>query len=479
MGGPSLFRRVAFILLIALVLATQIALVPAEPDYQICGPGCRQYDVVVIGSEIEGVLLARAARKEGLGVLILDPRQAAGGQLIQAQMQVLDEPRDKKKRSLVQGEMKHLYDAYNNKKIRKAKEFDDYFSRLMKDIPIRNGITIHSVETNDTEDPKAIESITYTAKDGLTYKVKAKYWVENSDFNALTGFLDVKKIPGVETVYKSAEPDYMAATMILKFKNVNWSKLHAEILKDYPLTHVAEKYGPNTYVDWNFATGFSNVTAKYVPQDSQLMLRGINSTYQKDGEVVMNALLIFDVDPADPESVDNAMEKAKKEAPYILKFLRENIPGYAKAELNGFPDYLYIREYNRYETDYVINYADVMKGTMFWDNVSIGGYPVDLQGTKAVPYGITLGKPDRYGIPLRSFLLKDYDNVIVAGKNVGATAQAYGSVRIMPNTALAGETIGIILGRESKTKKLRELDSTDFERIHKYLETEYGIKVKE
>lgn len=450
---------------------------PSSASVISCGPWCRQYDVVVIGSEVEGILLARAAQAEGMNVLVLDPRPAPGGQLIQGEMQVLDEPRDKNRKSLVQGEMKHLYDEYNAKKIRSSKSFQQYFNKLTQHLPIRNGIRIETVETAVRQDRESIQSLTYVARDGHTYKVKAKYWVENTDFNALTSHLKVQRIPGVETVFKSEKPDYMAATLILKFKNVNWGQLHAAVLKDYPLTNVAKKYGPNTYVDWDFGTGFSNITAKYEPQDEQLMLRGINSTYQQNGEVVMNALLIFDVDPSDPKSVQSAIRKAKEEAPHVLAFLRKNIPGYSKAELNGFPEYLYIREFNRFETDYVINYKDVMSGKMHWDNVSIGGYPVDLQGTKSHPYGITLGKPDRYGIPLRSFLLKGHDNVLVAGKNVGASAQAYGSVRIMPNTALAGETIGIILGRE-KGRDLRSLTASDFERIHKYLRTEYNINIR-
>lgn len=45
----------------------------------------------------------------------------------------------------------------------------------------------------------------------------------------------------------------------------------------------------------------------------------------------------------------------------------------------------------------------------------------------------------------------------------------------MPNTALAAETIGIILGKELKHKRLKQLTQADFQRIHKYLERSYGI----
>jgi hypothetical protein len=161
-----------------------------------------------------------------------------------------------------------------------------------------------------------------------------------------------------------------------------------------------------------------------------------------------------------------------------VQFLRKNIPGFAKAELNGYPDYLYIRDYNRYETDYVLTEQDVMGSKMFWDNVSIGGYGMDLQGTRVMPKGNNVGTPDRYGLPLRSFELKSFENVIVVGNNVGATIKAYGSARIVPNTALAAQSIGIILGRESKHKRLKELTAADFTRIHQYLQKDYGIVLR-
>ncbi|MBM6996211.1 FAD-dependent oxidoreductase [Paenibacillus sp. DXFW5] len=482
-------RLLSMFLCTLLLLETVRVPAPASaasetPPSAPCGTGCNGYDVVVIGSEIEGVLLAREAHAAGLSVLILDPREKPGGELIQGQMLVLDEPNDNRKRSLVQGELKPLYDGYKAGNIRKLPAFESYYRKLIREIPLRSGITIDGVEIEDTdgqgtEQRKTLKSVTYLANDGKLYQVQAGYFVENTDFNALTVHLGNLRIPGMESLYNGTKPDYMAATYMLRFKSVNWNKLHQAVLEDYPLTNVVKKYGANTYVDWDFATGFSNLTYNYRPRDSHLMLRGLNATYQKDGEVIINSLLVYDVDPADPQSVRSAVARAKAEAPYIAKYLRKHIPGFGKAELNGYPDYLYIRDYNRYETDYVLNYKDVMSGRMFWDNVTVGGYTVDLQATRVVKKGIGYGKPDRYGIPLRSFELKSYDNVLVAGKNIGAEIKAYGSARIIPTTALAGETMGILLGREWKQghKRLSELTPGDFRRIHRYLKKDYDIRI--
>ncbi|WP_240479730.1 FAD-dependent oxidoreductase [Paenibacillus wynnii] len=437
------------------------------------------YDVVVIGSEIQGVLLAKEAQAAGLKVLILDPRPKPGGELIQGQMFFLDDVHDNHRRSLVQGEIKNLFTKYKAGTIRKAPDFQRYYDHLIKDIPIQSGIVIDTLNTFTIDQDKSLKFMNYHLPNGSSYRIRSKYWVENTDFGALTGRLESRRIPGMETLYKKkqTEPDYMAATYMLNLQKVHWHSLQKAILSAYPLTNVYEKYGSNTYANSHFATGLGKIMRHYTPQDKQLMLRGLNITNQKDGEVTINGLLIYDVNPSDLRSVQSAIAKAQAEAPHILNFFRSHVPGFIHAELNDLPEYLYIRDYNRYETEYVLEYPDLMGNRMFWDNVSLGGYPVDIQGSRSIPWGIGYGKPDRYGLPLRSFELKSYDNVLVVGKNVGATIKAYGSARIMPTTALAAQTIGIILGRE-RDKLLCDLNEADFERIHKYLEKEYQITLR-
>ncbi|MEC0242165.1 FAD-dependent oxidoreductase [Paenibacillus dokdonensis] len=444
-----------------------------------CGEGCSRYDVVVVGSELQGVLLAREAQNLGLSVLILDPREKPGGELIQGEMLFLDEPFNKERKSLVQGEMKNLFHKYNKGKVRDIDEFTDYYNGLIENIPLKSGIKISKVNEAAAGESHMMQSLMYTDRDQKDYKLEAGYWVENTDFNALTGKLKHKKrIPGMEVVEKSNQPDYMGATYMLKYKNVDWRKLNKDVLSHYPLSNVQELYGPNTYVDWNFAVGFSNIMGKYTPAEKLLRLRGLNIANQGNGHVIINGLIMYNVDPSSDDSVNEALRKGRVEAPHILEYLRTHLAGFENAEMNGYPSYLYIRDFNRFETDYVLKYEDVMSGKMFWDNVSIGSYPVDLQGTVNIPHGISYGVPDSYGIPLRSFQLKEYDNVLVVGKNIGADIKAYGTSRIMPNNALAAQTIGVILGYESQKKQLKDLTPEDFKRIHHYLKRKYKIDVE-
>jgi len=451
----------------------------SDPDHRPEQPEipAEKQDIVVIGTELEGMYLARAAADEGLSVKILDPREAIGGQLLQGEMLFLDEPRDDQRHSLLQGRVKELFDAWKKGKIRKLSEFKEYFyHQLLRDLPVESGIRIKDIATKPgLHGEQAITSITYQTKTGQTKKIEADYFVDNTDFAALVGRLNTTRLPGLEKLYGLARPEFMGSGMMMKFKNVDWRKF-ADSFNSLPRSRINQLYGGG-YVDDSFALGLSGVAASYRPTTDRVHLRGLNALYQRDGEVIVNALIVFDVDPSDDASIAEAIALGKKEIPLILDHLRRCLPGWENAELNGYPSYLYIREFYHYETDYVLQVSDVLGGRMFWDNVSIAGYPLDLQGVRAVKWGIEMGRPDKYGIPLSSFLLKHYENVIVAGKLVGASAIAYGSARIQANTSLAAESIGIILGQIHHRKKLKELTPEDMSALHQYLEKKYRIKL--
>lgn len=147
-----------------LMIALLIFLAGCEAGSDDRGRGNDSFpDVAVIGSEIEGMYLARAAKDEGLSVVILDPRNQPGGQLVQGEMHFLDEPEDDSRKSLLQGRVKELFDRYKKGDIRLSGEFEQYFHSLIEDIPLESGITIVGIKLAPEEgsSKQRIESITY------------------------------------------------------------------------------------------------------------------------------------------------------------------------------------------------------------------------------------------------------------------------------------------------------------------------------
>jgi hypothetical protein len=440
-------------------------------------PLTRQVDVVVIGTELEGMYLARRAKQEGLRVLILETKDRLGGQLLQGEMLYLDGVYDENGESLVQGGMKELFHRYENGDIRNKSQFAEYFHRLIHRIPLEKGIVLKEVTTNQGR----VESFTYIRKNGNEVRVEPQYVVDNSDDGAFIRKLQVKPLPGLEQLYAKAgttptTPEYMSATYMMKFKGVDWHKLYSHFWK-LDKVERATLYGPETYIDSNIAYGFPPIVHSYELRNPLMLnLRGLNILNQGNGELIINALQVYDVDASRPETIEKGMQAAREEVPHILEHLRKHIAGFEKAELNGGPAYLYVREFQHYPTEYVLEATDLMSGRMYWDNVSIGGYFMDIQGSRSNREGLAVGKPDQYGIPLRSYLLKGYDNVVTAGKLVGSSVVAYGSARIQPNGALAAESIGVLMGQLGG-RSLKTVTEPEMNSLHDYLETKYHIRV--
>jgi len=436
------------------------AVSPTEPSIP-----AEKFDVVLVGSELEGMYLARSAADEGLSVKVIDPREQPGGQLLQGEMLFLDAVLDNmgKGKLIAQGRVKELMTGFRSGKIRKLSEFTDYYRQLADGIPIESGIRIRDIQQQPglNGEPR-IESVTYEAQDGTIHRLKADYWVENTDFAALVGKLGVSAQPGVGAYFGSTSVEYMGAGMMMKFKNVDWKKF-----QNHGYATVNDSYG----------VGVVSVTQKYAPASDRVLLRGLNAVNQRDGEVLVNALLVYQVDPSDEESIADALEIGRQETDQILQHFRKHMAGWENAELNGYPNYLYIREYNHYEADYMLQVSDMLGGRTFYDDVSIAGYPLDLQGVMHVKWGTEIGRPDKYGMPLRSFLLRDCENVILAGKNVGASAIAYGSARIQQNTSIGAEAIGAVIGHLHGAKKLKELQPEDWPELHRYLESARDLKL--
>ncbi|MCR8630500.1 FAD-dependent oxidoreductase [Paenibacillus radicis (ex Xue et al. 2023)] len=430
-------------------------------------------DVVVIGTELEGMYLAQKAKQEGLNVLILEPKSSLGGQLLQGEMLYLDGTYDDQGNSLVQGGMKELFHQYEAGAIRNKPQFAQYFHHLIDRIPLEKKVELKNVYSDGGQ----VVSIQYVNRFGKTRTVYPHYVVDNSDDAALIRKLNLEPLQGLEALYGAREKEYMSATYIMRFKGVDWHKFYSHFWKMDKVER-AHKYGPETYVDSNISYGFPPVVSAYKLNNKEwLNLRGLNILNQGNGEIVINALQVYGVDPSREETIDRGMRLAKEEMASIRDHLRKQIIGFEGLELNGDPNYLYIREYNHYPTEYVMQASDLMSGRMFWDNVSIGGYFLDIQGSRSNREGLAIGRPDKYGIPLRSYLLQGTSNVVTAGKLVGSTAVAYGSTRIQPNGTIAAESIGVLMaqmqGRSLGTASKEELD-----RLHRYMEKKYHIKLQ-
>lgn len=116
------------------------------------------------------------------------------------------------------------------------------------------------------------------------------------------------------------------------------------------------------------------------------------------------------------------------------------------------------RESRRIMGQYLMTEHDPLNCTVFPDEVAYGGWNIDLH----VPGGLLADASEPaamegykvvsefqrkticgpYGIPLRSLIAKDVDNLMMAGRNISTTHVALGTVRVIGTTALMGQAVG-------------------------------------
>ncbi|MEK3885582.1 FAD-dependent oxidoreductase [Paenibacillus sp. PL2-23] len=104
------------------------------------------------------------------------------------------------------------------------------------------------------------------------------------------------------------------------------------------------------------------------------------------------------------------------------------------------------REYRRFIGDYVMTKNDLEKQTQFEDNVTFGGWSIDLhppEGMYASGYTSMHYHSDGiYHIPFRSLYSVNVRNMLFAGRNISASHVAFGSTRVMGTCATMGEAAG-------------------------------------
>lgn len=161
--------------------------------------------------------------------------------------------------------------------------------------------------------------------------------------------------------------------------------------------------------------------------------------------IAFNCPEFFDLhDADDAENLTYVQLEGKKAVLRQLKFYRKYLPGFENAYIAQISQMVGIRESRRAVTDHIITNNECLAHRQFEDAICQSNYPVDIHGRKLNTYEILedSGKP-YYEIPLRALIVKDVDNLLVAGRNLGAEFVAQSSIRVIPTCRAMGEAAGI------------------------------------
>lgn len=167
----------------------------------------------------------------------------------------------------------------------------------------------------------------------------------------------------------------------------------------------------------------------------------------KPDMLAFNCPEIFDgVNGVDPQDLTQAQITARKAILRQARFYRATFPGFEQAYVAGVAPMVGVRESRRITCRYRLSDEDVLLRCKFPDHVARSNYPVDVHGAQLENRelgGRTADPLPWYEIPFGCLVVADVDNLLVAGRCIGASFMAQASLRVQPTVRALGEAAGI------------------------------------
>ena len=148
----------------------------------------------------------------------------------------------------------------------------------------------------------------------------------------------------------------------------------------------------------------------------------------------------------DPDVLTELEIAGRRQALEYARFLVDRVPGYERASLVALGTRVGVRETRRVYGDYRVTAEDVLAARQFDDQIGLCGAPIeDHHGSggdgttwRYLPDGAAVG------IPLRSLIVRDGANTLVAGRCFSATHDAHASIRSMAQCMAMGQAAGTV-----------------------------------
>ncbi len=390
---------------------------PARPDRS------GTWDVIVVGSEPEGVAAAVAAAESGARTLLITEDERVGGLFVLGEMNSLDlrtQPFN-----YHQGLFERWWEGVGRRHSFDVTRAEATFLELLEAARVK--VQLGSAPHEPLMDGTRVVGVRSGAENH-----RARQVIDATSEMAFVAAAGASYTVGWRSLGLDAR---MADTLVFRIDGVDWGALRRGIRARGP-GYAAED-------DWVAWGHFGGYPAAYQAEEDGIRLRGLNLGRQEDGSLLVNALLVYGIDPFDPVSLAEGHARAAREAPRIVAYLARELEGFENASLGGVATSLYIRESRHLEAECVVTADDVLDNRVGPLDVAAGGYPLDVQTLTPSDDGYVYGFPEMFGIPLCVSVPIGLENVWVVGKAAGYDPIAASSARVVPVGMTVGEAVGV------------------------------------
>lgn len=136
--------------------------------------------------------------------------------------------------------------------------------------------------------------------------------------------------------------------------------------------------------------------------------------------------------------------KAETEISSMIKsWMKEicTVPGFEKSVVIDIPE-IGIRETRHIIGDYILGLKEILQMHVFEDSIGKGSHLIDISPVPSWLKKDELPEMFDFTIPYRCLIVKDIDNMFVAGRCISATHEASGTIRVTAQCMVSGEAAG-------------------------------------
>ena len=401
-----------------------------------------KYDIVVAGGGIAGIAASAKAASMGASVLLIEHYPFLGGMSSAGMVSPF-----MKSRTAGIDLVKGVFQELETGMIKMGGMIDNGFyawafrataNRLLQDAGVE--IAFGSDLVNVSVRNNIIEQITLTGKTGLR-NVSASQFIDTTGDAQLVALGDFPWLKGDE---KSGK--LQAMTLFFRMGGIDVRRT-----ADYSRENQGDFL---SWMDFNFdfekiisIAGFRGLINKAksegrFPEEIDYVFF---TTMANTGEASFNTSNILGVDASSSEQLTLAERIGHRQVALVVDFLQQEVPGFENAFLIDTAPQVGVRETRRAQADYMVTGQDILSGAHFKDVIARGCYGIDIHGQKGEKSRMDeLEEGKWYEIPLRSLMVRHAENLLVAGRCIGATREGHAALRIMPTSAATGEACGAI-----------------------------------
>ena len=433
------------------------------------------YDVVVLGGGPSGVCAAVAAARSGARVLLVEQYGVLGGMSTMGLVAPWMTFHDRNGTQVVQGMAQEIVDRLMEKGMSPGHvrdtmgetwtvtPFDNeglkfILAQMCQEARVK--ILFHTFVFSCVCENRKIKTIHAVNKDGMI-EISAKVYIDG------TGDGDIFARCGCDyELGREGDHLTMPCTTNFSMDNVDFERIRVFMLEnpedfhDKTIMSLMEN-GELPYSISGFFEEWKQGCREMgldIPRERILFFRGV-----RDDIATINTTRLCMVDATDADSMSQAELTLREQVYQVAALLNQYVPGFEKARIHTIAPVVGIREGRRLVGEYVVTGDDLRAERRFDDEIAVYGYPIDQHEPDGA--GFIQSSVGAYGIPYRSLLPKELDNLLVTGRCISCDREAQSSLRTTPGVMAIGEAAGVaaamvaaqeIPAKNLNTKVLRE-----------------------